>query len=102
MLKPGPRTIAVMLAAALALSSAAAPASARFFDRNNQGSITFPPQPTSQPTVSTPPSHSGGSDWGELAIGSSATALALLAIGGTLASRRPRKRSTASRSARNA
>ena len=98
MLKPGPRTIAVMLAAALALGSAAAPASARLFNRNSQGSITFPPQPSSRSTVSTPPINSGSFDWGELAIGSSATALALLALGGTLARRRPRQRSNPSRS----
>lgn len=87
MRSPVARTTAsiIALTLALALTSIAAPASARVFNRNAQGSIVFPQAAPSAPVAGAPRAGGGSLDWGYVAIGSGTAALALLGIGGTLA-----------------
>jgi hypothetical protein len=94
---------------ALALGTSAAPASARFFDLNANGSyVPAPTASTQVPTQATKPSPSvstqptivhvtarnSGFDWGDAGIGAAGgIALSMVGLGGALAvsQRRPRR-----------
>lgn len=96
------RRAAGIVSLALALG-VAAPAGARPFDLNQQGS--YVPAASAQARASSVPettSHttsSGISDWGYVAIGSGAASLALIGFGGTrVAGRRRQQQVTAQRS----
>lgn len=86
------RRIARVLAVALTLATTAGSASGRTFEFNAQGSLVQQPAPgiSRAGTAAT-----GGSsiEWGYIAIGSSAAALALIGVGGVVASgrRRPQR-----------
>jgi hypothetical protein len=101
MLPHRPRRTARIIALALAVSSAAAPASARVFNQNAQGSLVFPQQTSSAPSVRPNPGQQTlpgpaptivrvtvptGFDWGDAGIGAAGGfALAMVGLGGTLA-----------------
>jgi len=92
------RITAGIAALAIALATAA-PAAARPFDLNGQGSNVpvavnaQPPVQTAQPPVQTTAHHNNrdGSDWGYIAAGAGAASLALIGIGSTVAGRRQRR-----------
>jgi hypothetical protein len=70
-----------------ALGTIAGPASARTFDFNSNGSLVQ--QPAQSVTPETAPASGGSSiEWGYIAIGSSAVALALIGAGVATTSRR--------------
>lgn len=104
MLPHHPRTTVRIVALALALSSAAAPASARVFNQNAQGSLIFPQQTASassapiarpNPGQQTSPGPAptivrvtvpSGFDWGDAGIGAAGGfALSMLGLGAALA-----------------
>jgi hypothetical protein len=91
MLHTPKRMTAGIAALALALATAA-PAAARPFDLNGQGS-NLTVNPYVQPTVQATSHHSSGdgSDWAYIAAGAGAVSLALIGIGGTVAGRRQRR-----------
>jgi hypothetical protein len=79
--------------AALALAlGTAAPAAARPFITDAQGS-NVPAPLIAQPPVQATSHHNNGdgSDWGYIAAGAGAASLALIGIGGTVAGRRQRR-----------
>ena len=93
------RTVRI-IALALAVSSAAAPASARVFNQNAHGSLVFPQQTPSAPSVPSPGQPTlpapaptivrvtvpTGFDWGDAGIGAAGGfALAMLGLGAALA-----------------
>ncbi|MDQ6729273.1 MAG: hypothetical protein M3022_02940 [Actinomycetota bacterium] len=88
------RRTAGIVSLALALG-VAAPAAARPFNLNQQGSIVSAgPAQTYSSNVPAATSHttSGGiSDWGYVAIGSGAASLALIGVGGTRVAGRRRQ-----------
>jgi hypothetical protein len=91
MLHTHKRITAGIAALAIALATAA-PAAARPFDLNGQGSnVTV--NPNVQPIVQATSHHSSGdgSDWGYIAAGAGAASLALIGIGSTVAGRRQRR-----------
>jgi hypothetical protein len=90
------RRVAGIVSVALALS-VAAPAGARPFDLDNQGSYVPVASAQPQPPSATDSHGAGGvSDLGYVAIGSGAAALTLVGVGGTrVASNRRRQRITA-------
>jgi hypothetical protein len=85
------RRLLGIVAVVLALGAIAGPASARTFYFNSHGSLV------QQPVLSTsaaahPASGTSSIDWGYVAIGSSAAALALIAVGAVaIGHRRPRR-----------
>jgi hypothetical protein len=84
------------VAAALALGTIAGPASARTFDFNSIGSLVQQPAPRTSP-VGEPASSSSGVDWGYIAIGTSAAALALIGVGMVASGRRSSRQDTQQR-----
>ncbi len=96
------RRTAGIISAALALGIAA-PAGARPFDLNEQGSyVPAESAQTQAQGVAATTSHtshtsSGISDWGYVAIGSGAASLALIGVGGTRVAGRRRQRPSATR-----
>jgi hypothetical protein len=87
------------LVVALALATAAAPASARTFELNTNGSyVTTPPPSThadSPATIVVATAHDGGFDWGDAGIGAAGgLGLTIVAVGGalTVSQRRTRRR----------
>ena len=90
------------LVVALALATAAAPASARTFELNTNGSYVTTPPPTahadSPATIVVATAHDGGFDWGDAGIGAAGGfALSMIGIGGALvvSQRRTRHSDTA-------
>jgi hypothetical protein len=81
------RRIVGIVTVALALGAIAGPASARTFDVNSDGSLVYGPVP-STPAAAAPASGGSSIDWGYVAIGSSAVALALIGVGASAAGRR--------------
>jgi hypothetical protein len=81
------RRIVGIVAVALALGAIAGPASARTFDVNSNGSLTYGPAP-STPSAAAPASAGSSIDWSYIAIGSSVAALALIGVGAVAAGRR--------------
>ena len=77
------RRILAVVAVALALSTTAGPASARTFDFNSNGSLVQQPAQSISPATA-PVSGGNSTEWGYVAIGSSAAALVLIGVGGTL------------------
>jgi hypothetical protein len=90
------RRVAGIVSAALALGMAA-PAGARPFDLDNQGSYVPATSAQTQTPSATPGHGAGGvSDLGYVAIGSGVAALTLVGVGGTrVAGNRRRQRITA-------
>jgi hypothetical protein len=91
------RHVAGIVSAALALG-VAAPAAARSFDLNDQGSYVPVTSAQTQAPSATADHASGGgiSDLGYVAIGSGAASLMLIGVGGTrVAGRRRQQRITA-------
>jgi len=84
------RIVGVVVAVALTLGAIAGPASARTFYFNANGSLVE--QSNSAGTV--PASGGSSIEWGYIAIGSSAAALALIAVGAGLAVPQRRGRRT--------
>jgi hypothetical protein len=82
--------IVAVVAVALALATAAGPASARTFDlldSNSTGSLVQQPAPSASPRAN--PATSGtGIQWGYIAIGASAAALVLIGVGVAATGRR--------------
>ena len=91
MLHTHKRITAGIAALGLALGTAA-PATARPFDLNQQGS-NVPAGMNLQPPVQAASHHGSGngSDWGYIAAGAGAASLALIGIGGTAVGRRQRR-----------
>jgi hypothetical protein len=87
---PFRRIVGVVVAVSLAMGAIAGPASARTFYFNSNGSLVE--QSNSAGTV--PASGGSSIDWGYVAIGSSALALALIAVGAGLAVSQRRGRRT--------
>ena len=101
MLPHHPRTAVRIIALALAVSSAAAPASARVFNQNPHGSLVFPQQTSSAPSARPNPSQQTplapaptivrvtvptGFDWSDAGIGAAGGfAVAMLGLAATLA-----------------
>jgi MYXO-CTERM domain-containing protein len=81
------RRIVVVVAVALALGTIAGPVSARTFDFNSNGSLVQQPAPSASPGAN-PASSGTGIEWGYIAIGASAAALALIGVGAITTSRR--------------
>ena len=81
------RRIVGVVAVALALGTIAGPASARTFDFNSNGSLVQQPPPSTSPAAN-PASGGSGIEWGYVAIGSSAAALALIGVGAVATGRR--------------
>ena len=81
------RRIIGAIAVALALGAIAGPASARTFDFNSNGSLVQQPPPSTSPEGN-PASGGGGIEWGYIAIGGSAAALALIGVGAITTGRR--------------
>ena len=95
------KTTACIIALALAVSSAAAPASARVFNKDAHGSLVFPQQTSSTPSARSNLGHQAlpgpaptivrvsvptGFDWSDAGIGAAGGfALAMLGLGATLA-----------------
>jgi hypothetical protein len=80
-----------ILAVALALGAIAGPASARTFYFNSHGSFVQLSGPSAAAAAHSA-SGASGIDWGYIAIGSSAAALALIAVGAVaIGHRRPRR-----------
>ncbi len=78
------RRIVAIVAVTLALGAIAGPASARTFDFNSNGSLV-----QQSNSAGTAPASGGSSiEWGYIAIGSSAAALALIAVGAVTTGRR--------------
>jgi hypothetical protein len=73
------RRIVGLVAVALALGAIAGPASARTFGFNSHGSLVQQTAPSS--SSATDAASGGGIEWGYIAIGSSAIALALIGAG---------------------
>jgi hypothetical protein len=87
------RQIAAIVAVALALAATAGPASARTFNFNSNGSLVQ--QPALSTSVAAPPaSATSGIDWGSVAIGSTALAFALIAVGAVAIGHRRSRRDT--------
>lgn len=89
------RRILGVVAVAIALATTAGPASARTFDFNSNGSLvlnsngSLVQQPTPSASAAADPASGGsGIEWGYVAIGSSAFALALIGAGVAATSRR--------------
>ena len=91
MLAPSRSRTATVIALAMAFGPTIAPAAARVFNQNAQGSIVFPPQPASAPLIRSQPATDNSLDWGYIAIGSGTAAVVLLGVAGTLASGRHRR-----------
>ncbi|HLL91923.1 MAG TPA: hypothetical protein VK252_03210 [Solirubrobacteraceae bacterium] len=88
------RRIVGVVAVTLAIGATiAGPASARTFYFNSHGSLVQQPAP-STPAAAHPASGGSSIDWGYIAIGSSASALALIAVGAGLAVSQRRGRRT--------
>ncbi len=81
------RRIVGVVAVVLALGAIAGPASARNFYFNSNGALVQQPAPNT-PAAAQPPSGGSSIDWGYVAIGSSAAALALIAVGAAATGRR--------------
>jgi amino acid transporter len=81
------RRILGIVAVALALGAIAGPASARTFNFNSNGSLVQQSAPGTAPEGN---SASGGSgvDWGYVAVGTAAAALALIGVGAVVTGRR--------------
>jgi MYXO-CTERM domain-containing protein len=83
-----------VLGVVLALATAAGPASARTFDLNSQCSLVHYPTPPGTTTTATASARTttasghDGIEWGYIAIGSSAAALALIGVGAAATGRR--------------
>ena len=81
------RRIVAVVVVALALGTIAGPASARTFDFNSHGSLVQQAAPSASPAAN-PGSGGTGIEWGYIAIGASAAALALIGVGAVTTSRR--------------
>jgi hypothetical protein len=81
------RRIVVAVVVALALGTIVGPASARTFDFNSRGSMVQQLAPSASPAAN-PGSSGAGIEWGYIAIGASAVALALIGVGVVTTSRR--------------
>jgi hypothetical protein len=90
------RRIVGVVAVVLALGAIAGPASARNFYFNSNGTLVLQPAP-STPAAAHPASGGSSIDWGYVAIGSSAVALALIAVGGAATGRRSSRKDTPKR-----
>ena len=88
------RRIVGIVAVALALGAIAGPASARTFDFNPNGSLVQQPAPSTSSPGTNRSSAGNSIEWGYIAIGSSAAALALIAAGAGLAVSQRRGRRT--------
>lgn len=82
------RRIVLVVGVVLALATAAGPASARS-DLNSNGAPVFQ-EPTTPGTTTTATTTGGGGgiEWGYIAIGTSAAALALIGVGAAASVRR--------------
>ena len=90
---PFRRIVGVVVAVALAMGAIAGPASARTFYFNSNGSLVQQAGPSTL-AAAHPASDGSSIDWGYVAIGSSAAALALIAVGAGLAISQRRGRRT--------
>jgi hypothetical protein len=90
------RRIVGVVAVVLALGAIAGPASARNFYFNSNGSLVLQPVPSTS-AAAHPASGGSSIDWGYVAIGSSAAALALIAVGVAATGRRRARKDTPQR-----
>jgi hypothetical protein len=85
------RRIVGVVAVTLAMGAIAGPASARTFDFNSHGSLVEQPAARITPAAR-PAASDGGIEWGYIAIGASAAALALIALGAVANAQRRSRR----------